>query len=56
MRILKLLSKNRKSKDINLEELNYLINLDKQAILLDVRSLQEFEEGHLKRCYKYTFI
>ena len=40
--------------DINLEELNY-ISRNKDAILLDVRSPQEYNEGHLINAINIPF-
>ena len=37
----------RKSKDINIEQLEYLLKNNNDIILLDVRSPQEYKEGHL---------
>ena len=49
MKIFKILKNYRNSEDINIKELNNLINENKEMILLDVRSPQEYREGHLKR-------
>lgn len=42
----KILVNSRKSKDICIEELNDILNKEK-AILIDVRSKQEYNEGHI---------
>ena len=51
MNILNLLKKiknyNREDNDIYLEEVNEIIRTNPNSILLDVRSPQEYKEGHL---------
>ncbi len=48
MKIKNLLKKCRYNEnDIDINELNEIRRINKEAILLDVRSSQEFEEGHL---------
>ena len=42
--------------DININELNEIKRRNTDAIILDVRSSQEFNEGHLNRGNKYTSI
>lgn len=42
--------------DITMEELNQIIRTNANSILLDVRSPQEYKEGFLNRCNKYTTI
>jgi len=42
--------------DININELNEIRRINRESILLDVRSPQEFNEGHLNRCNKYTIV
>ncbi len=37
----------RNDEDINIIELNNILKINNECILLDVRSLQEYEEGHL---------
>lgn len=54
--ILKKIRRCRNNQDIKIEELKDIMNLDEQVILLDVRSPQEYAEGHLNRSYKYTII
>ena len=55
--IFNILKRNRENEDdINIRELNEIIRTNSNAILLDVRSPQEYNEGGLKRCHKYTFI
>lgn len=50
MKITKILKKCRYSeKDININELKEIRIINKKAILLDVRSPQEYNEGHLNR-------
>ena len=56
MKLYKIFKNYRNSEDINIEELNNLIKSDKEIILLDVRSPQEYREGHLNRSYKYSTI
>lgn len=51
MKLYKIFKNNRSSEDINIEELKNLLNTSKEIILLDVRSPQEFKEGHLNRSY-----
>ena len=41
----------RNSEDINIQELMNLLSTNKEIILLDVRSPQEYREGHLNRSY-----
>ena len=41
----------RNSEDINIQELMNLLSTNKEIILLDVRSPQEYNEGHLNRSY-----
>ncbi|MDO5555328.1 MAG: hypothetical protein Q4G09_01340 [Clostridia bacterium] len=42
--------------DIKIEELNEIVKTNPNSILLDVRSPQEYNEGHLNRCNKHTSI
>lgn len=42
--------------DIDINELNEILSLNPETILLDVRSKQEYNEGHLRRSNKHTFI
>lgn len=56
MKLYKILKGYRNSEDINIEELKNLINTNSEIILLDVRSPQEYKEGHLNRSYQYTII
>lgn len=57
MKIKNILKKYRYNEnDININELNEIRKTSKESILLDVRSLQEFNEGHLNRCNKYTIV
>ena len=56
MNLYKIFRNYRNSEDINIVELNSLINTNKEVILLDVRSPQEYNEGHLNRSYKYSTI
>ena len=46
----------RNNENITIGELNNIIKINKEAILLDVRSPQEYKEGHLNRSYKCTII
>lgn len=48
--------KYRTNKDISIEELKNIIDLNNKAVLLDVRSPQEYNEGHLNRRNKHSFI
>ncbi len=41
----------RNDENINIGELNNIMKLNKECILLDVRSPQEYKEGHLNRSY-----
>lgn len=45
--ILKKIKKCRNSEDIDLEEVKAILNTNSNSLLLDVRSKQEFKEGHL---------
>lgn len=57
MKIKNILKKYRyKENDININELNQIRKLNPDVIILDVRSSQEFNEGHLNRCNKHTII
>ena len=56
MKFYKFFKNCRSREDINIVELNNLINKSREIILLDVRSPQEYREGHLSRCYKYSTI
>lgn len=47
MNILKFLNFNRQSKNLSLNEVKEIIRNNENAILIDVRSRQEFLEGHL---------
>ena len=51
MKLYKIFKNYRNSEDINIEELKNLIKANKEIILLDVRSPQEYKEGNLNRCY-----
>ena len=44
----------RNIESITIEELKEIIKNNSNAILLDVRSKQEYNEGHLNRQYKYS--
>lgn len=46
----------RNSEDISIQELNNIIKMNEEAILLDVRSPQEYREGHLNRISQHTII
>lgn len=54
--ILKKIKRYRENNDINIQELKNLIRINDEAILLDVRSPQEYNEGHLNRFCEYTII
>jgi len=56
MKLYRIFKNYRNSEDINMDELNNLIKSNKEIILLDVRSSQEYKEGHLNRSYKYSII
>ena len=57
MKIKNILKKYRYNEnDININEVNEIRRTNRESILLDVRSLQEFQEGHLNRCNKYTIV
>ena len=47
MKLYKIFKNYRNSEDINIEELKNLIKTNKEIILLDVRSPQEYKEGYL---------
>lgn len=47
MNILKFLNFNRQSQNLSLNEVKEIIRNNENAILIDVRSRQEFLEGHL---------
>lgn len=55
-RFLKNLKRYRNEFDIGISELRNIMQTNQNCILLDVRSPQEFKEGHLKRSYKHTVI
>jgi len=42
--------------NININELKEIMEKQENVLLLDVRSVQEFNEGHLNRSNKYTII
>ena len=46
----------RNNEDIGIEELKNIIRMNETSILLDVRSPQEYNEGHLNRSNKHTII
>lgn len=50
------IKRHRNNEDICIEELSNIIKINKECFLLDVRSPQEYKEGHLNRSYKYTII
>lgn len=52
----KILYRSMESEEISYEKLQEILKKDSNVVLLDVRSKQEFEEGHLTRCNKYPFI
>lgn len=54
--ILEKIKRYRGNNDINIQELKNLIRINDEAILLDVRSPQEYNEGHLNRSCEYTII
>lgn len=57
MKIKNILKKYRYNENnININELNEIRKMNTEAIVLDVRTSQEFNEGHLGRCNKYTSI
>lgn len=49
MKLYKILKSSRGAEDINMEELKTLVKTNIEALLLDVRSPQEYKEGHLNR-------
>ena len=51
MKLYRIFKNYRKSEDINIYELNNLTKSNEEIILLDVRSPQEYNEGHLNRSY-----
>lgn len=51
MKLYRIFKNYRNLEDINIDELKNLINENKEIILLDVRSPQEYKEGHLNRSY-----
>lgn len=48
---LKTLGKYRCDKNILIEELRNIMKTNEEAILVDVRSPQEYNEGHINRSY-----
>ncbi len=48
-KFLEKLRRYRNNEDITIEELNNIIKINEKSILLDVRSPQEYDEGHLNR-------
>lgn len=48
-KFLESLKKHRNNEDISIEELENIIKTNEETILLDVRSPQEYKEGHLNR-------
>lgn len=57
MKIINIIKKCRYNEnDININELNEIRRINRESILLDVRSAQEYNEGHLRRCNKYTIV
>lgn len=50
-KFLEKLKRYRIDENITIEELNNIIKMNKESILLDVRSPQEYNEGHLNRSY-----
>ena len=57
MKLKKIFKSNRcNRKDIDINELECIFNSNDNAFLLDVRSPQEYREGHMNRCRKYTNI
>lgn len=55
-RIIKKLRYYRNNEDISIKELYNFIKINEQAMLLDVRSPQEYAEGHLDRSNEYTTV
>ena len=51
MKLYKFFKNYRNSEDININELKNLVKENKELVLLDVRSPQEYKEGHLNRSY-----
>jgi len=49
MKLYKIFKNYRNSEDINIEELKNLIKTNKEIVLMDVRSPQEYKEGYLNR-------
>jgi len=47
MKLYKIFKNHRNSEDINIEELKNLVRTNKEIVLLDVRSPQEYKEGSL---------
>ena len=54
-RILKKIN-DRYKENISKQEMIEILKNNENVILLDVRSVQEYNEGHLPRKCKYTFI
>ena len=48
-KFLEKIKKYRNDENITILELNSIIKINKECVLLDVRSPQEYEEGHLNR-------
>ena len=49
--LLKRVTRYRNNEDINIDELINIMKMNEESILLDVRSIQEYNEGHLNRSY-----
>ena len=55
-KLLKGLKKYRDDAEITIEEVRNIMQTNEEAILLDVRSPQEYKEGHLERSNKHTIV
>ncbi len=55
-KILRTIKKYRDNENITITEAQNILKTNKDVILLDVRSPQEYKEGHLERSNKYTII
>lgn len=49
--LLKKFKEYRNDEDITIDELRNIAKINEEVILLDVRSPQEYNEGHLNRIY-----
>ncbi len=55
-KILRTIKKYRNNENITMTEAQNILKTNEDVVLLDVRSPQEYKEGHLERSYKYTIL